>query len=107
MVRIKMTAGIGHLLPQMHFIPENLDVKKVTYISDYKTALQQIVQQANGEKLRYVLVGESGPDHDKSFQVEARLNSNVIGHGVGNTKRAAEQSAAKEALALFGDLQQK
>ncbi len=74
---------------------------------DYKTALQQIVQQANGEKLRYVLVGESGPDHDKSFQVEARLNSNVIGHGVGNTKRAAEQSAAKEALALFGDSQQK
>lgn len=74
---------------------------------DYKTALQQIVQQASGEKLRYVLVGESGPDHDKVFQVEARLNSNVIGHGSGNTKRAAEQNAAKEALALFGNPEQK
>lgn len=70
---------------------------------DYKTLLQQIVQQEQGERLVYVLVGESGPDHDKLFTVEARLNSNVIGHGKGKSKREAEQMAAKEALVLFGD----
>ena len=70
---------------------------------DHKTKLQQIVQQANGEILEYVVVGESGPDHRKIFEVEARLNSNVIGHGSGRTKREAEQNAAKEALTLFGE----
>ncbi|MBQ9121596.1 MAG: ribonuclease III [Clostridia bacterium] len=70
---------------------------------DHKTKLQQIVQQANGEILEYVVVGESGPDHRKVFEVEARLNSNVIGHGQGRTKREAEQNAAKEALTLFGE----
>ena len=70
---------------------------------DYKTLLQQIVQQERGEILEYVLIGESGPDHAKTFIVEARLNSNVIGHGKGKSKREAEQLAAKEALVLFGD----
>ena len=70
---------------------------------DYKTLLQQIVQQERGEILEYVLVGESGPDHAKIFEIEARLNSNVIGHGQGKSKREAEQNAAKEALVLFGD----
>ena len=70
---------------------------------DYKTLLQQIVQQERGELLEYVLTGESGPDHAKRFEVEARLNSNVIGHGEGKSKREAEQMAAKEALVLFGD----
>ena len=71
-------------------------------IRDYKTLLQQIVQQDREEHLEYVLVGESGPAHQKTFEVEARLNSNIIGHGVGSSKRAAEQAAAKEALILFG-----
>lgn len=70
---------------------------------DNKTLLQQIVQQERGEILEYILIGESGPDHDKCFEVEARLNSNVIGHGKGHSKREAEQMAAKEALVLFGD----
>ena len=71
---------------------------------DYKTQLQQIVQQANGEILEYVLVGEKGPDHAKQFEIEARLNSNVIGKGIGRTKRDAEQKAAREALVLFGEV---
>lgn len=83
--------------------------REIDYIStsgvfiDYKTALQQIVQQASGEILEYVLVDETGPDHNKQFMVEARLNSNVIGKGCAKTKRAAEQQAAKEALVLFGE----
>jgi len=71
--------------------------------TDYKTRLQQIVQSIAGEILEYVTVGESGPDHDKTFYVDAMLNSNVIGKGRGRTKREAEQQAAKEALVLFGE----
>lgn len=87
--------------------------KEIEYINredsfiDYKTALQQIVQQAEGEKLEYIVVGEEGPDHDKTFAVEARLNSNVIGKGKGASKREAELAAAKEALALFGGVSEK
>ncbi len=73
------------------------------HIQDYKTLLQQIIQQVNGELLEYVTVAESGPDHRKSFVVEARLNSNVIGTGEGTSKREAEQKAAREALVLFGE----
>lgn len=89
------------LLP--FIIKEIDDIKKCGVFMDYKTALQQIVQQVDGEKLEYVLVRESGPDHKKMFEVEARLNSNVIGHGAAGSKREAEQLAAKEALALFGE----
>ena len=71
--------------------------------SDYKTKLQQIVQQVNGEVLEYVVVSETGPDHMKTFVVEAHLNSNVIGRGSGKSKREAEQASAKEALLLFGE----
>lgn len=73
------------------------------HIQDYKTLLQQIVQQVEGELLEYVTVAESGPDHQKSFVVEARLNSNVIGRGEGTSKREAEQKAAQQALVLFGE----
>ena len=70
--------------------------------SDYKTALQEIIQKNPDEHLSYVLVGESGPDHQKRFEVEVHLNSNVIGSGTGKSKKAAEQAAAKAALALMG-----
>jgi len=70
---------------------------------DYKTALQQIIQQEHGEILKYVVVGQRGPSHDPVFDVEAMLNSNVIGHGSAQSKREAEQLAAKEALSLFGE----
>lgn len=69
---------------------------------DYKTPLQQLIQQTEGDVLEYVLVHEEGPDHMKTFEVEARLNSNVIGRGVGRSKRKAEQAAARDALSLFG-----
>ena len=69
---------------------------------DFKTELQQFIQQAEGDYLEYVTVDEQGPDHNKTFWVEARLNSNVIGNGSGKTKREAEQNAARAALELFG-----
>jgi len=69
---------------------------------DYKTKLQEIIQKNPEESVEYVHVGESGPDHDKRFTVEVHLNSNVIGRGVGKSKKLAEQAAAHEALALMG-----
>ena len=69
---------------------------------DYKTRLQQLVQQDGHEQLCYVVVSEEGPDHDKIFEVCAMLNSNTVGRGRGHSKREAEQAAAREALVLFG-----
>ncbi|MFR9216504.1 MAG: ribonuclease III [Ruthenibacterium sp.] len=69
---------------------------------DYKTKLQEIVQQNPSERLRYVVASQTGPDHDKHFVVEVHLNSNCIGSGEGHSKKQAEQAAAKEALALMG-----
>lgn len=81
-------------------------IRETSSFVDYKTTLQQIVQQVEGELLEYVLVGEHGPDHCKVFDIEARLNSNVIGRGSARSKREAEQLAAKEALVLFGEREQ-
>jgi len=65
---------------------------------DYKTALQEQVQQKKNQVLSYQLVGESGPDHDKHFQVELTLNGQLIGVGSGSSKKRAEQDAAREAM---------
>ena len=75
--------------------------KNKGFNGDPKSLLQQFVQQAEGDFLEYVVVGQSGPDHMKMFRVEARLNSNIIGRGQGRSKREAEQNAAREALKLF------
>lgn len=69
---------------------------------DYKTMLQEIIQKNPDEHLSYAVVGESGPDHDKRFEVEVYLNRNVVGCGNGKSKKIAEQQAAKQALELMG-----
>ena len=68
---------------------------------DYKTMLQQFTQQSDGELPEYVEISQSGPDHMKRFEVEVKLSNNVIGRGIGKTKKAAEQNAAAEACRLF------
>ena len=79
------------------FILVEVPVKKL-HNADYKTALQELVQQKKNQTLSYALVGESGPDHDKCFDVEVSLNGQVIGIGTGSSKKRAEQMAAKAAL---------
>ena len=70
--------------------------------ADYKTALQELVQQKKNQALSYTLVGESGPDHDKRFDVEVKLNGRVVGIGSGSSKKRTEQDAAHAAIeALF------
>ena len=66
--------------------------------ADYKTALQELVQQKKNQTLSYRLVGESGPDHDKKFEVELTLNGTVVGTGTGSSKKRAEQQAAQVAM---------
>ena len=70
---------------------------------DYKTLLQEIIQRNPEEYVTYILTDEKGPDHDKLFTVEVRLNSNTIGTGSGKSKKRAEQMAAKQALELMGE----
>ena len=65
---------------------------------DYKTALQELVQQKKNQVLSYELVGETGPDHDKQFSVEVSLNGTVVGCGTGTSKKRAEQAAARAAI---------
>ena len=79
------------------FILVNVPVTKL-HNADYKTALQELVQQKKNQVLSYALVGESGPDHDKQFLVELSLNGQVVGTGKGSSKKRAEQDAAREAL---------
>ena len=72
--------------------------------ADYKTILQERIQKKKNQTLRYVLVGESGPDHDKRFMVQVLLNDAVVGDGTGSSKKRAEQDAARVALEkLFPD----
>ena len=65
---------------------------------DHKTALQEIVQRKSGQQLTYALVGESGPDHAKTFRMEVCLNGEPIGTGEGHSKKEAEQAAAAAAI---------
>lgn len=84
------------------FLPESFAHTAET-LHDYKTVLQEVIQQNPEERIEYVLVSAEGPDHAKTFTVEVRLNSNVIGRGQGRSKKLAEQMAAKEALSLMGE----
>ena len=79
------------------FILTEVPVKKLQNV-DYKTSLQELVQQRKNQVLAYTLTGESGPDHDKSFQVQVTLNGKVVGHGEGSSKKRAEQDAARSAI---------
>ena len=68
---------------------------------DYKTALQELVQQKRDQVLIYTLVGESGPDHNKLFEVALQLNGKTVGVGTGSSKKRAEQDAARSAIELL------
>ncbi len=79
------------------FVLCNVPVSKLQN-TDYKTALQELVQQKKNQTLCYRLVGESGPDHDKVITAQVLLNDLVVGEGTGSSKKRAEQDAARTAL---------
>ena len=79
------------------FVLTDVPVRKLRN-ADYKTALQELVQQKKNQQLTYKLIGESGPDHDKHFEVAVLLNGNTVGTGTGSSKKRAEQDAARAAM---------
>ena len=79
------------------FILVEVPVTKL-HNADYKTKLQELVQQKKNQVLSYRLAGQSGPDHDKKFDVEVSLNGTVVGFGSGSSKKRAEQDAARVAI---------
>ena len=79
------------------FVLCHVPVRKLQNV-DYKTTLQELVQQKKNQVLSYTLIGESGPDHDKVFQVEVSLNGKPVGQGTGRSKKRAEQDAAHKAI---------
>ena len=79
------------------FILCDVPAKKL-HNMDYKTALQELVQQKKDQVLCYVPLGESGPDHNKRFSVAVTLNGQQVGQGIGSSKKRAEQDAARSAM---------
>lgn len=77
-------------------IPEIIEASKIS--DDYKTALQEKIQEQSGSRIEYVQTGETGPDHNKTFTFEVFVNGEAMGRGSGRTKKEAEQNAARDAL---------
>ena len=87
----------------LSFVPENAPSQRYRN-QDFKTALQELVQQKKDQVLSYVLADESGPDHDKQFVTRVLLNGAVVGEGIGTSKKRSEQEAARVAIrTLFPD----
>ena len=83
----------------LRFIMTDIENKQLFY--DSKTILQEIVQENGTQPVEYILTKEEGPDHNKNFTVEARVNGKVMGQGSGHTKKAAEQAAAYQAIRVL------
>ena len=92
----------GSLDEPRRFIMEQLlshaDIGAQHRTTDYKTALQELVQKKPNQIITYLMTGESGPDHNKTFTFRVMINDTAAGEGSGRTKKEAEQMAAKEAL---------
>ena len=94
---VYLDGGIGQVRKLIHRLVLDQEQEKTAAGRDYKTALQELVQRESGQ-LRYRLVREEGPDHDKRFFVEVDLNGSPVGAGSGRSKKEAEQMAAKAAI---------
>ena len=92
--------GSGETYTAKNYIYETVipHIKKhEIYLTDYKSALQEATQM-NKHTLDYVLVKEIGPAHDKTYEIEVKIDNIVYGKGIGKSKKEAEQMAAKDAL---------
>jgi ribonuclease-3 len=67
---------------------------------DFKTELQEWCQKRYDALPQYSIVGQSGPDHEKQFEVQVVIQGDIVGHGSGRSKKEAEQQAAQQALLL-------
>jgi len=74
-----------------------------SHAMDYKSRLQEHIQENRNHSIEYVIANEKGPSHDKQFVAQVIINGNVAGEGEGHTKKEAEQRAAKHALDTLDD----
>jgi ribonuclease III len=84
-----------------HFSQLISEAEDESFHHDYKTELQELSQVIFGSTPEYILTGEAGPDHDKSFEVGIFIQGKILGKGWGKSKKAAEQQAAREALKIL------
>ena len=96
----------GGLDPVRKFIISNLEsdieiASKHVGIKDYKTVLQEKLQEHGEVCIKYNIINEKGPDHDKLFESEVRCNDKLLATGVGKSKKQAQMQAAKKALEMF------
>lgn len=80
---------------EKHVFPK-IDTGAFSHGMDYKSKLQEIVQQDKNQTIDYQIIEEKGPSHNKEFVAELRINDKVLGSGIGRTKKEAEQRAAKK-----------
>ena len=97
---VYLDGGIGAASALIHRVLLDTEREEVAEEKrrDYKTLLQEFVQRTPNQTLSYRQLGESGPDHDKTFCFEVLLNGGSVGKGAGRSKKEAEQMAAKDAL---------
>lgn len=85
------------------FVLSQLDLNTPVFEKDHKTRLQELIHaKTHGKQVAYRLIGETGPDHDKTFTMEAVLEDEVLGTGTGHSKQSAGQAAAADALQKLG-----
>jgi ribonuclease-3 len=82
-----------------------INVAEGNHIQDYKTMLQEVIQENGNNRPEYEVVDEEGPDHNKTFIVAVKLNEDNLGSGQGSSKKEAEQEAAKVALDKLNKLE--
>lgn len=80
------------------FVFPKIFQEKEIFFEDYKSELQELIQAENRKGVTYITVSESGPAHDKVFEVIVQYEETKLGRGKGKTKKEAEQNAAKDAL---------
>lgn len=85
-----------------HIIPK-ITTGAFSHAMDYKSQLQELVQQYKSCQVEYKIVEEIGPSHDKEFVAQVHINDKKFKAGIGRTKKEAEQRAAKYALDTFND----
>ena len=97
---IYLDGGFAHARDFIHrFVLPLLDLSTPVFEKDHKTRLQELIHaRTHGKQVKYVLSGESGPDHDKTFTMQAVLENEVLGVGTGHSKQSAGQAAAADAL---------
>ena len=94
---IYLDSGIEKAREFIHrFVLNDLEHKRLFY--DAKSILQEYVQETKAGELIYELIKEEGPEHDKLFAMEARLNGKTIGYGEGKSKKTPQQHAAYDAM---------